>query len=325
LILLKKHPVSFFIVRTLLRIRFFSDTSDPVTKTWNEKLLFPALIRIIIYQDCPSITGITGGSGMKIAVSGKGGTGKTFLAGTLAARFADGGHPVIAIDADPSPNLALTLGLSLEDAGKIVPIAENEQLIRLKTGTDYSGVFRLTFTVDDIIRNHAVPTPSGVNLMVMGTVRSMGSGCTCPAHSVVKALLRHLIVERDEVVILDMDAGIEHLGRGTAEHVDTLLVVSDANRKSLEVAKTICRMAKDSAIKSVGLVGNRIAGPAQELAVRTFAEKNRISVFAMIPFDQDIADNGISGSPINEEHSVAIREITRLASSLESGFQPVKR
>jgi CO dehydrogenase maturation factor len=253
---------------------------------------------------------------MKIAVSGKGGTGKTFLAGTLAARFAAEGHPVIAIDADPSPNLALTLGLSLDEAAQIIPIAENEQLIRLKTGTDYSGVFRLTFTVDDIIEKYAVPTPSGVHLMVMGTVRSMGSGCTCPAHSVVKALLRHLIVERDEVVILDMDAGIEHLGRGTAEHVDTLLVVSDANRKSLEVAKTICRMAKDSAIRRVGLIGNRITGPVQEQAVRAFAENNQIPVLGMIPFDQGVCDNGISGISIDEARSAAIGEVTRLAGCL---------
>jgi CO dehydrogenase maturation factor len=256
---------------------------------------------------------------MKIAVSGKGGTGKTFLAGTLAARFAADGHRVIAIDADPSPNLALTLGLSLEMAGEIVPVAENEQLIKLKTGTDYSGVFRLTFTVDDIIEKHAVPTPSGVHLMVMGTVKSMGSGCTCPAHSVVRALLRHLMVERDEVVILDMDAGIEHLGRGTAEHVDTMLVVTDANRKSLEVAKTICLMAKNSSIRQAGLVGNRIASPEQEQVVRTFAEKNAISVFGMIPFDQCVFDNGVNGTPIDEGQSPALREISRLAAVLESG------
>ena len=261
---------------------------------------------------------------MKIAVSGKGGTGKTFLAGTLAAQFAAGGHPVIAIDADPSPNLALTLGLSPEDAGRIVPIAENEELIRLKTGTDYSGVFRLTFTVDDILEKYSVPTPPGVYLMVMGTVRSIGSGCTCPAHSVVKVLFRHLIVERNEVVILDMDAGIEHLGRGTAERVDTLLVVSDANRKSLEVAKTICRMAKDSAIRQVGIVGNRIASPAQEQAVRTFSEKNGISILAMIPFDKEVSDNGITGAPVDEERSCAIREIARLAVALDSGPQPKK-
>ena len=262
---------------------------------------------------------------MKIAVSGKGGTGKTFLAGTLAAQFVADGHPVIAIDADPSPNLALTLGLSPEKAGKIIPIAENEQLIKLKTGTDYSGVFRLTFTVDDIIEKHAFATPSGAHLMVMGTVRSMGSGCTCPAHSVVKALLRHLIVERDEFVILDMDAGIEHLGRGTAEHVDTLLVVSDANRKSLDVAKTIFLMAKDSAIQKVGLVGNRIAGPAQEQTVREFAEKNGIPVLGMIPFDQGVSDNGITGVPIDEHHSAAIQAVAQLADSLESDRRLEKR
>jgi CO dehydrogenase maturation factor len=261
---------------------------------------------------------------MKIAVSGKGGTGKTFLAGTLAARFAAEGHPVIAIDADPSPNLALTLGLSPEKAGDIVPVAENEQLIRLKTGTDYSGVFRLTFAVNDIIENHAVPTPSGVHLMVMGTVKSMGSGCTCPAHSVVKALLRHLVVERDEVVILDMDAGIEHLGRGTAEHVDMMLVVTDANRKSLEVAKTICMMAKNSSIRQVGLVGNRIAGPAEEQVVRMFAEKNAISVLGMIPFDQRVFDNGVNGTPIDTGQSPALREISHIAAALESGSEQVK-
>lgn len=255
---------------------------------------------------------------MKIAVSGKGGVGKTFLAGNLATQFSRQGRRVIAIDADPSPNLALTLGMSVEEAGKILPIAENEQLIRLKTGTDYSGVFRLTFTVDDIIEKHAVLTPSGVYLMVMGTVRAMGSGCTCPAHSVIKALLRHLIVERDEVVILDMDAGIEHLGRGTAEHVDTMLLVSDANRKSLEVAKTICRMAKDSEIRRVGLVGNRITGPAQEQAVRAFAEKDGIEVLAMIPFDQGVFENGISGTPVDEEQSAAIREIARIAGSISA-------
>ena len=255
---------------------------------------------------------------MKIAVSGKGGTGKTFLAGNLAIQFSHQGYRVIAIDADPSPNLAMTLGMSIEEAGRIIPIAENAELIRLKTGTDFSGVFRLTFTVDDILGKHALKTSSGVHLMVMGTVRAMGSGCTCPAHSLIKALLRHLIVERDEVVILDMDAGIEHLGRGTAEHVDTMLVVSDANRKSLEVAKTICRMAKDSDIRQIGLVGNRITGPAQEQAVRAFAGKNGIEVLAMIPFDQGVFDNGITGAPVDEEQSAAIREIARIAGNIST-------
>ena len=113
---------------------------------------------------------------MKIAVCGKGGVGKTFIAAGLAAYFAAAGRPVLAIDADSSPNLALSLGLSADEAARILPVAENEELIRMKTGTDFSGVFRLSFTVDDIIARYAVPTPSGANLLVMGTVKAMGAG-----------------------------------------------------------------------------------------------------------------------------------------------------
>ena len=256
---------------------------------------------------------------MKIAVTGKGGTGKTFVAGSLATWFARRGRPVIAIDADPSPNLGVSLGLSSEETSNVLPVAENEELVRLKTGTEYSGVFRLTFTVDDIIRKFAVRTPAGPSLLVMGTVRAVGSGCTCPAHAVVKALLRHLIVERDEVVILDMDAGIEHLGRGTAEHVDVLLVVTDANRKSLEVAKTICRLAKDSRIPKAGLVGNRVASDRDAGAIRSFAAGNGMPVFCLIPFDRDVFESGITGSRPDEQNSAAIREIAVLGATLGSG------
>jgi CO dehydrogenase maturation factor len=261
---------------------------------------------------------------MKIAVSGKGGVGKTFIAGSLATIFAQSGTPVIAIDADPSPNLGLTLGLSLDEAARIVPIAEDEALIQLKTGTTFSGVFRLTFSVDDIISSHAVPTPSGANLMVMGTVRGMGSGCTCPAHSVVKALLRHLVVERDEVVILDMDAGIEHLGRGTAEHVDILLIVTDANRKSLDVAKTIHQLARESAIPRIGLVGNRVADERQRDIISQYAKTHSIPVFAMIPFDQAVAEAGMTGGDFDRMKSPAFQQIQELANSLSGDMTPEK-
>jgi CO dehydrogenase maturation factor len=253
---------------------------------------------------------------MKIAVTGKGGVGKTFIAGTLAAIFAQKGRPVIAIDADPSPNLAMSLGLSDEEAKHILPIAENEELIRLKTTTDYPGVFRLTFTVDDIINRYAVPTPSGAHLLVMGTVRALGSGCACPANTVVKALLRHLLVERDEVVILDMEAGIEHLGRGTAEHVDIMLVIADANKKSLETARAICRMAAGSPIRQVGLVANKITGAAQGEIFSAFARKHKLPVLGVIPFDQQVFTAGVTGEQVDEKTSVALEAISQLAQRL---------
>ncbi len=258
----------------------------------------------------------SGWCAVKVAVCGKGGVGKTFIAGSLAEAFFRQGRAVLAIDADSSPNLALTLGLSPEEAQAIVPVAENEELIRLKTGTSYSGVFRLTFTVDDIISEHAKKTPAGPGLLVMGTVRTMGSGCTCPAHSVIKALVRHLIVERDEVVILDMEAGIEHLGRGTAEGVDTLLVVTDANKKSRETASAIIRLARASSIRDIRLVGNRVAGERDAVAIRSCARENGVPVGILIPFDPVVAEAGINGEPVVRDGSGALAAIETLAKTL---------
>ena len=129
---------------------------------------------------------------MKVAVSGKGGVGKTLIAGGLAAGFAARGLKTIAIDVDSSPNLALTLGLSTDEARKILPVSENKELVESKTGTGYSGVYRLSFTVDDIVRDFAVNTPLGVSLIVMGTVKAMESGCMCAPNAVIRAMLRHL-------------------------------------------------------------------------------------------------------------------------------------
>lgn len=259
---------------------------------------------------------------MKIAVCGKGGVGKTFLAGSLAAHFASTGHPVIAIDADSSPNLALTLGLTEDEALRIQPVAENEDLIRVKTATDHPGVFRLSFSVDDIIAKYAVRTPSGAHLLVMGTIKAAGSGCTCPAHSVVRALMRHLVVERNEVVILDMEAGIEHLGRGTAARVDVLIAVSDANKKSLLTAATICRLAKEAGIPVAGIVANRNATIEEEEIVRAFAGEHGIAVLGSVPFDPAIREAGIAGEPAVPGQSPAGNAVRELAGALEKAKRP---
>jgi CO dehydrogenase maturation factor len=254
---------------------------------------------------------------MKIAVSGKGGVGKTLIAGGLARGFAERGLKTMAIDADSSPNLALTLGLSTEEARKIVPISENKELVESKTSTGYSGVFRLSFTVDDVVREYSVNTPFGVNLIVMGTVQSMGSGCMCAANAVVRALLRHLIVERNEVVILDMEAGVEHIGRGTASRVDALLIVADANLKSLEVAKHIHDLAAKAGMKQIFLVGNRIMDDAQKEAIGSYAEKNGLSILAFVPFDQKIIETEMRGeTPLKHKEIEAVRIIDGICEAL---------
>jgi len=254
---------------------------------------------------------------MKIAVSGKGGVGKTLIAGGLAYFFTNKGLKTIAIDADPSPNLALTLGLPLNEAHRIVPISGNKELIESKTSTGYSGVFRLSFTVDDVVREYSVQTPFGVNLIVMGTVRSMGSGCTCPANAVVRALLRHLVVERNEVVVLDMEAGVEHMGRGTAKHVDIMLIVVDANMKALGTAKHIHDLAIAAGIKQVFLVGNKIANEIQEETVKKFAESNGLTILDFVPFDEKVMEAEMRGeTPLKYKESDFVRAIEKLCEKL---------
>jgi CO dehydrogenase maturation factor len=256
---------------------------------------------------------------VKIAVCGKGGVGKTLIAGGLACFFAEKGLKTMAIDADPSPNLALTLGLSSDDARKIVPISENKELIESKTRTAYPSVFRLSFTVDDIIREYSVETPYNVNLVVMGTIKSMGSGCTCPANAVIRALLRHLVVERDEAVVLDMEAGVEHMGRGTAQHVDVMLIVADANMKALETAKHIHELASNAKIKQVFLVGNKIGNEAQKNAIKRFAQQNRLSILHFVPFDPKVGEAEMRGeTPIKHKALDAICAIEELGEKLEA-------
>ncbi|MCW4015421.1 MAG: AAA family ATPase [Candidatus Bathyarchaeota archaeon] len=225
---------------------------------------------------------------MKIAVSGKGGVGKTLVSGTLSGYFAQKGFKVMAIDADPSPNLALTLGIPVEEANKIVPISENSELLESKTKTDYPGVFKLHFTVDDIVEQNGMKSPYGVNLLVMGTIKSAGGGCACGANAVIRELLRHLIVDRDEIVIVDMEAGVEHMGRGTASHVDVMLVVVDSSRKSLEIAKKISGFAHDAGIKNVFVVGNRVRDSEETELITDFTEKNGLSLLALIPYDDTV-------------------------------------
>jgi CO dehydrogenase maturation factor len=234
---------------------------------------------------------------MKIAVSGKGGVGKTLVSGTLAGYFAQKGFKVMAIDADPSPNLALTLGIPVEEANKIIPISENTELLNKKTRTDYPGVFKLHFTVDDIVEENGMKSPTGVNLLVMGTVKSAGSGCACGANAVVRELLRHMIVDRDEIVVVDMEAGVEHMGRGTASHVDIMLIIADSSRKSLEIAKKLSSFAHEAGIKTVFIVGNRVRDSEEIELITDFTEKNELPLLALIPYDDIVVKADRVGEP----------------------------
>jgi CO dehydrogenase maturation factor len=255
---------------------------------------------------------------MKIAVSGKGGVGKTLVAGVLAGFFAKKNLKVLAIDADPSPNLALTLGIPIDKARKIIPVSENTRLIESKTKTDFEGVYRLSFSVNDIIKDFSVKSPYNVNLLVMGTVKSAGSGCTCPANSVVRALLRHLFLERNEVVVMDMEAGVEHLGRGTAKHMDIMLIVSDSSFKSLETARKIYGLATEIGIKEGFFIGNKVASADEGELIKQSAAENEIPLLGLVPYDKNIMKADMKGeTPLKYfDASEGIVSIQRMGETL---------
>lgn len=195
----------------------------------------------------------------KLAITGKGGVGKTTLAALLAHLYAEEGRTVLAIDADPDANLASALGFPQELVERIAPIAELQDLIAERTGArqgTFGGMFKLNPRVDDIPDRYAVGY-QGVKLLTLGTVDHGGSGCVCPQSTLLRALVQQLVIRRSEVVIMDMEAGLEHLGRATAGSMDAFIVVVEPGRRSIQTARSVRRLAGDIGVNQVYIVGNK--------------------------------------------------------------------
>lgn len=249
---------------------------------------------------------------MKLAVSGKGGTGKTTVAAGMALVLKEMGKRVILIDADPDANLQTTLGIKEE----IVPLIELKSLIQERTGAteDRPIFFKLNPKVDDIPERFFYRDGS-LMLGIMGTVRGGGLGCTCPENAFLKALLRHLILERDDCVILDMEAGIEHLGRGTAAGMDYLFVVCEPSEKSIETAYRIKRLSDNLGIKKVCVVGNKINSEEEK---KFLSENlNDFNILGFIPYYEEIRESDIDGTPFWEKAPQILNDIRNIIKMVE--------
>jgi CO dehydrogenase maturation factor len=251
---------------------------------------------------------------MKIAISGKGGVGKTMLASLLSQTFAEASYGVLAIDADPDANLAATLGFPHTE--KITPIAEMKELVEERTGVPAgksATFFKLNPKVDDLPEKYSQKY-NGIRLMVMGRIKQGGTGCYCPENALLRALMSHLLIARDEVVILDMEAGVEHLGRATANAVDILIVVVEPGRRSIETAHRIAKLAKEIGLKNIAIVANKVRSqPEKEFIISSLPE---FKFLGFIPYDQALVDADLANLPILDASPKVAGEVRNIYKAL---------
>jgi len=237
--------------------------------------------------------------GLKIAISGKGGVGKTTLAATLACLFAQDGQRVLAVDADADANLGEALGFTAEELAAQRTIAEDRDLIKARTGAT-PGVqgqwFTLNPRVDDIPDTYVIEK-EGIRLLRLGHKLRGGAGCDCPENAFLKELLRHLVVERTDTVIVDMEAGLEHMGRGTTDSVNALIVVVEPGRRSFQTAEMIAQFARDLGVERVFAVANKVR-PGDEAAVEEGIPS--LPLLGMLPYDPSATQVDLAGASVRQ-------------------------
>jgi CO dehydrogenase maturation factor len=255
---------------------------------------------------------------MKIAITGKGGVGKTTLTALIAQLFAEQGRQVLAVDADPSPCLAGALGFPDELRAKLCPISEMDDLILERTGAkkgQTGGFFTINPRVDDIPERFSV-VHRGVRLLEMGSVEIGGSGCICPEAAILKTLFTNLMFRKDEILILDMYAGVEHLGRATVDFVDAMLVVVEPTRRSLGTAAQIKKLANDIGLKRLYLVGNKVRNSDEAEFLKS--ESPQIPLLGFLPVDLAVQEADRLGIPVFD-HVPSVRESAeRIMKQLEN-------
>jgi CO dehydrogenase maturation factor len=251
---------------------------------------------------------------MKLAVSGKGGVGKTTFAALLIRNLSDAGKKVLAIDADPDANLAAALGIP--DPERIIPIAEMKEMIFERTGAQpgtIGGFFKLNPQVDDLPDTVSIKKDN-FKLMRLGSVKKGGSGCLCPESTLLKALVMHIVLARDEVVVMDMEAGIEHLGRATAKAVDKLIVVVEPGRRSIDTAEHIRRLASEIQLNRIAVVGNKIRSPQDEEFLRKHL--TGFDILGFLPYSNDLIEADLNGRSPYEMASEAKDRVRDMIAAL---------
>lgn len=246
---------------------------------------------------------------MKIVIAGKGGVGKTTISGTISRVFSNKGYNIIAVDSDPSMNMHTSIGVE-----NPIPISKLKDIIA-KRAVISPGIFKMNPKVDDIPEKYSA-VKENIKLLVMGTVEEGGQGCICPETTFLRALLKHLVLKRDEILILDTEAGVEHLGRKVAENFNMMLVVVEPSGKAIETANRIFELSKDIGVKKIFGIGNKVSNEVQ----KEYIQSNlAFPVLEHIPLDQEVINGDMEGKPLFEirKNSPARDKIVEISEKIE--------
>lgn len=226
---------------------------------------------------------------MKIAISGKGGVGKTTFSANLIRAFANRGYNIYAVDADPDVSLGATLGLPADELAKLRPIIEMKAIVDERTGGE-GAFFTLNPKVDDLIDDFTVQQDK-IRFLRMGAIKQGGTACYCKENSFLYAVLSSLLLDKDDMVVMDMSAGIEHLTRGTSRGVDMIIIVTEPTRVSAATAKVVQKLATELGIKNVKVLVNKVRTEKEKDFARSqFTDEE---LLGMIPFDEGVLENAI--------------------------------
>lgn len=252
---------------------------------------------------------------MRIAVCGKGGVGKTTFCGTLCRVLGKKGVKVLAIDGDPNPNLSLVLGMNA-DGEKAKPITS--ELMDKEEEMGGRKYIKLNVPFAKVVEGYGVEAPDNVTLLMVGQPDHAGTGCMCSSHATVREVIHTALEDNGYTTILDTEASLENMKRGTAKHVDVLFIVMEPYFRSLEAGGRFFRLAKELEIKKIAAIANKVKTPDEEAAIRQFCEKIGLQVDAVIPYDEKISEADNRGISILDYYSssVAVAEINKLANQL---------